>query len=53
MALEDAQRARLRAAGTALVALDMAVRVAIDNVLAAQAALPTFEVWRRQQEAAC
>ena len=52
MALEDAQRARLRAAGTALVALDMAVRVAIDNVLAAQAQLPTFEVWR-QQEAAC
>ena len=53
MALEDAQRARLRAAGTALVALDIAVRVAIDNVLAAQAQLPTFEVWRRQQEAAC
>ena len=52
MALEDAQRARLRAAGTALVALDIAVRVAIDNVLAAQAQLPTFEVWR-QQEAAC
>ena len=53
MALEDAQRARLRAAGTALVALDIAVRVAIDNVLAAQAQLPTFAVWRRQQEAAC
>ena len=50
MALEDAQRARLRAAGTALVALDMAVRVAIDNVLAAQAQLPTYEVWRQQQE---
>ena len=50
MALEDAQRARLRAAGTALVALDMAIRVAIDNVLAAQAQLPTYEVWRQQQK---
>jgi hypothetical protein len=31
----------------------MAVRVAVDTALATQAALPTFAVWRRQQEAAC
>ena len=49
-AFEDAQRSRLIAAGTPALALDFAVRVAVDDVLAAQADLPTFEVWRQQQE---
>jgi len=50
MALEDAQRARLIAIGTPALALDLAVRVAVDAALAAQAQLPTFEAWRQQQE---
>jgi hypothetical protein len=49
-ALEDAQRTRLVAAGTAPVALDLAVRIAVDDVLATQAALLTFAVWRQQEE---
>ena len=49
-ALEDAQRSRLIAIGTPALALDFAVRVAVDNALAAQADLPTFEAWRHQQE---
>jgi hypothetical protein len=49
-ALEDAQRAQLIANGTPAVALDLALRVAVDTVLEAQANLPTFEVWRQQQE---
>ena len=49
-ALEDAQRSRLIAAGTPALALDFAVRVAVDDALAAQADLPTFEAWRHQQE---
>ncbi len=50
-ALEAAQHARLVAEGTPAVALDFAVRVAVDAALAAQAGLPTFEVWRQTQEA--
>ena len=50
VALEDAQRSRLIAAGTPGLALDFAVRVGVDDALAAQADLPTYEVWRRQQE---
>ena len=49
-ALEDAQRTRLIAAGTAPVALDFAVRYAVDNILVAQDPLPPFAVWRQQQE---
>jgi hypothetical protein len=49
-ALEDAQRTRLVATGTVPVALDLAVRWAIDDILMAQAPLPTFAVWRQQQE---
>ncbi len=44
-------RARLRAEGTPAVALPLAVRVAVDTGLAAQAGLPSFEVWRQTQEA--
>ena len=50
-ALEAEARARLVAAGTPAVALPLAVRVAVDQVLAAQAGLPSFEVWRQTQEA--
>jgi hypothetical protein len=45
-----AQQAQLVAAGTPALALDLAVRVAVDDVLAAQAQLPTFEVWQQHQE---
>src|SRR5262249_15253777 len=44
---EGASRARLVAAGTAAVALPLAVRVAVDQGLAAQAGLPAFEAWRQ------
>jgi hypothetical protein len=50
-AREAAARAQLVAAGTPAVALPLAVRVAVDQVLAAQAGLPTFEDWRHTQEA--
>jgi len=50
-ALEAAQQARLVAAGTAACALGLAVRVAVDAALEAQAGLPAFEAWRQQQEA--
>ena len=50
-ALEAEARARLVAAGTPAVALPLAVRVAVDQVLAAQAGLPSFEDWRHTQEA--
>ena len=50
-ALEAEARARLMAAGTPAVALPLAVRVAVDQVLAAQAGLPSFEAWRHTQEA--
>jgi hypothetical protein len=45
-----AAQARLVAAGTPAVALPLAVRVAVDQVLAAQAGLPAFEAWRQTQE---
>jgi len=50
-ALEAAAHAQLVAAGTPEFALRMGVRAAVDTVLAAQAGLPTFEVWRQTQEA--
>ena len=50
-ALEAEAHARLVAAGTPAVALPLAVRVAVDQVLAAQAGLPAFAVWRQTQEA--
>ena len=50
-ALEEACRARLVAEGTPAYALRMGVRAAVDQVLAAQAGLPTFESWRQTQEA--
>ena len=50
-ALEAEAHARLVAAGTPAVALPLAVRVAVDQVLAAQAGLPSFEDWRQTQEA--
>ena len=50
-ALEATQQARLVAEGTPACALRMGVRAAVDTVLAAQAGLPTFEVWRARQEA--
>ena len=50
-ALAAAAQARLVAAGTPAVALPLAVRVAVDQGLAAQAGLPAFEVWRQTQEA--
>jgi hypothetical protein len=49
-ALEAAQQTRLLAARTPAFTLPLAVRVAVDNILEAQAQLPTFEVWRQQQE---
>ncbi len=48
--LEAAQHARLVAEGTPAVALPLAVRVAVDQGLAAQAGLPSFEIWRQMQE---
>ena len=50
-ALAAAAQARLVAAGTPAVALPLAVRVAVDQGLAAQAGLPAFEAWRQMQEA--
>jgi hypothetical protein len=50
-ALEEASRARLVAEGTPAYALRMGVQVAVDQVLAAQAGLPSFEDWRQTQEA--
>jgi hypothetical protein len=50
-ALEAAARARLVAEGTPAVALSLAVRVAVDQALAAQAWLPAFEAWRQTPEA--
>jgi hypothetical protein len=50
-ALEAAHQARLVAAGTPAYALGLAVRVAVDAALEAQAGLPSFEVWRQTQEA--
>ena len=49
--LEAEARARLRAEGTPAVALPLAVRVTVDKGLAAQAGLPSFEIWRQTQEA--
>jgi len=49
-ACEAAARARLVAEGTPEVALPLAVRVAVDQGLAAQAGLPSFEIWRQMQE---
>ena len=49
-ALEAEAHARLVAAGTPAVALPLAVRVAVDQVLAAQAGLPSFEAWQQTQE---
>ena len=50
-ALEAEARARLIAEGTPAVALPLAVRVTVDKGLAAQAGLPSFEIWRHTQEA--
>jgi hypothetical protein len=50
-ALEAEQHARLVAEGTPAFALGLAVRVAVDAALEAQAGLPAFEAWRQQQEA--
>jgi hypothetical protein len=50
-ALEEASRARLVAEGTPAYALRMGVQAAVDQVLAAQAGLPSFEDWRQTQEA--
>jgi hypothetical protein len=50
-ALEAAARDRLVAEGKPEYTLRGAVRVAVDTVLAAQAGLPSFEVWRHTQEA--
>jgi hypothetical protein len=49
-ALEAAHQARLVAEGTPAYALGLAVRVAVDAALEAQAGLPSFEVWRQTQE---
>ena len=50
-ALEDAQQARLVAEGTPAFALGLAVRVAVDAALEAQAGLPSFADWRQTPEA--
>jgi len=44
-------RTRLEAEKTPAFALGLAVRMAVDEVLEARAALPCFEVWRQSQEA--
>jgi hypothetical protein len=49
-ALEDAQRAQLVAAGTPMCAQGLAVRLAVDETLEAQAGLPAFDAWRQTQE---
>jgi hypothetical protein len=48
-ALEATQQARLVAAGTPAFALGLAVRVAVDEALEAQAGLPAFAAWRETQ----
>jgi hypothetical protein len=48
--LEAEARVGLVAEGTPAVALSRAVRVAVDMMLAAQAGLPSFEVWQQRQE---
>jgi hypothetical protein len=50
-ALEAAHQARLVAEGTPAYALGLAVRVAVDAALEAQARLPAFEAWRPTQGA--
>ena len=50
-ALEAAQQARLVAEGTPACALGLAVRVAVDAALEAQAGLAGFEAWRQTQAA--
>jgi hypothetical protein len=50
-ALEEASRVRLVAEGTPAYALRMGVLAAVDQVLAAQAGLPSFAVWQHTQEA--
>src|SRR5262249_9669790 len=49
--LEYQTRTRLEAEKTPAFALGLAVRMAVDEVLEARAALPCFEVWRQRQEA--
>jgi hypothetical protein len=49
-ALEAEARTRLVAEGTPAYALRMGVRAAVDQVLAAQAGLPSFEAWQQRQE---
>jgi hypothetical protein len=49
-AVEAAEQTRLLAARTPAFTLPLALRVAVDTVLETQAQLPTFEVWRQQQE---
>jgi hypothetical protein len=49
-AMEAPIRARLVADGIPGCALDLAVRVAVDEALEAQAVLPPFDVWRQGQE---
>lgn len=48
-ALEAAQQVRLLAEGTAACALPLAVRIAVDEVLATQARLPECATWHAQQ----
>jgi hypothetical protein len=50
-AMEDTQHARLVAAGTPAFALGLAVRVAVDAALEAQAGLPGCADWRQTPEA--
>lgn len=50
-ALEAEARARLVAEGTPAYALGLAVRVAVDATLEAQAGLPGFEAWQHTPEA--
>ena len=50
-ALAAAAHAQLVAEGTPEFTLRMGVRAAVDTVLAAQAGLPTFDVWRQTPEA--
>jgi hypothetical protein len=52
IALEDVIRTRLVAEGTPAFALGLAVRVAVDEALEAQAGLPAFAAWREAQATA-
>jgi hypothetical protein len=52
-ALEQQVQGRLVAEHTPAFAMGLATRMAVDEALEARAGLPSFDVWRQQQEGVC